>query len=221
MLALIQVTALASGLEKPPTPPLEFATEYVRELISIEQVRARGEADFKDTTYETAKLTSGIHFSTLIQIELRSQIRMLKPMRLTGQFKDLIPGLIVFDQQKIDLHERMINVTTEFLGAPKPGVDYGKLLAEIPKIRAELEDIDNTMFANVTPLACMVLIDMRPDSKNHVSHLVITKEEKSELVKKLVDGFGDAFHQEPKNFMVSAGWIMKGFLEEHAASDDP
>jgi hypothetical protein len=92
----------------------------------------------------------------------------------------------------------------------------------LPKylIRATLEDIDHTIFASVTPLVCMALLDMRPDSKDHVSHLAITKAEKAELIRKLVSGFGDALNQDRKNFMVSAGFVMKGFLEEHLCSDD-
>ena len=217
----LQVAAWASEVAKPPTPPLTVATEYARELISIEEVRARGEADMQGTVTSQEKLTSGIHFSTLIQLELKSQIRMLKDMRLTEQFADLIPGLIAFDKHKIDLHQQMIDVVTEILSGPKPGVDYGKVAAQMPKIRAELEDVDHTIFTNVTPLICMILIDMRPDSKNHVSHLVITKAEKVELIERLVSGFGDAFNQKQKYFMVSAGLVMKGFLDDHASSDDP
>jgi hypothetical protein len=163
---------------------------------------------------------SAIHFSTLIQLELRSQIGMLKTMHLTGEFADLTPDLIAFDGQKIELHEQMINLVTNFLSGPKPGVDYGKLTAGMPKLRAELEDIDHTIFSAITPLSCMVLLDTRPDSKHHVSHLVITKAEKAELVKRLVNGFGDALNQNNKNFIVGAGSLMKGFLEGHAASDD-
>jgi len=33
-----QVRVLAAGPENRPTPPLEFATEYARELISMEEV---------------------------------------------------------------------------------------------------------------------------------------------------------------------------------------
>jgi hypothetical protein len=57
---------------------------------------------------------------------------MLKDMRLTGQFANLIPGLRAFDQQKIDLHQQLIGFVTEVLSGPKPGVDYGKISAEIP-----------------------------------------------------------------------------------------
>ena len=208
-------------LKSPRTLPLEFANEYARELTSLEEVRARGEADLKESADPNEKIASGIHFSTLMQLELRSQTQMLKNMSLRGQFVNLIPDLIAFDKQKIDLHQRMIDILTEILSGPKPGVDYGKIAAQMPKVRAELEEIDHTILSNVTPLVCMTLIDMRPDSKNHVSHLTITKTDRAELIEKLDRGFGGAFDQERKNFIVSAGLVMKGFLEEHACSDDP
>lgn len=64
---------------------------------------------------------------------------------------------------------------------------------------------------------------MQPDSKSHVSHLIITRAAKAELIDKLVSGFGKAFNpdQDRKNFIVSAGLVMKNVLADHASSDDP
>jgi hypothetical protein len=213
---------LAVAAQKPATPPLEFAQEYARQLVSLEEVRARGEADLRGTDDDNGKLSSGIHFSTLMQLELRSEIHMLHGMRLTGQFAELIPGIVALGKQKIDLHQQFIDLVTAILGGPKPGVDYGKVVAQIPQVRAQLEDIDHTIFADVTPLACMTLLDPHPDSRNQVSHLTITRVQKAELIRILVDGFGQNFQDSHgnKTFTVSSGLVMKAFLEGHLASDD-
>lgn len=115
LIPLLHVKHVALGADERSTAPVEFATEYARELVSLEKTRARGEADLQDTTDPNGKLASGIHFSTLMQLELKSQIRMLQGMRLTGMFADLIPGMIVFDEHKIDLHQQLISLITEVL----------------------------------------------------------------------------------------------------------
>ena len=70
-LLTVGVISLACAAQKPATPPLEFAREYSRQLVSLEEVRARGEADLRVTDDDNGKLSSGIHFSTLMQLELR------------------------------------------------------------------------------------------------------------------------------------------------------
>ncbi len=45
-----------------------------------------------------------------------------------------------------------------------------------------MEDIDKTIFTNVTPLVFATLIDRKPDSRNHVSHVVITKAQRADLL---------------------------------------
>lgn len=72
-----------------------------------------------------------------------------------------------FDQQKVDLYQNMIDIATAMLSGPRPGVDYGKLTADIPKIRAEIECIDEYLF-KAFPLIFSILIDPMADSKNRL-----------------------------------------------------
>src|ERR1700686_2730022 len=128
--------ASSFGTEKPETPHLVFVTEYIRELAAFENVRASAEKDQK-LGKKSEVFSNGIHASTLIQLELQSQIAMLRDMRLNPPFDDLIPNITGFYEQKIRLHQRLIDIASAFLVGPQPGVDYGKLQAEMPKIRAE------------------------------------------------------------------------------------
>src|SRR5215813_5393384 len=72
---------------KSETPHLQFVNEYVRELVEIERIRAAGEdeanQDKKDGKLPFAGL---IHTSTMMELELGSQVRALKGMQLTSPF---------------------------------------------------------------------------------------------------------------------------------------
>lgn len=149
-----------SQTKKPETPHLVFVTEYVRELAAVENIRASGEKELKqDTTDNT--FTNAIHASTLFQLELGSQISMLKGMNLKPPFEDLIPNITEFYKRKVALWQRMTEISSAFIGGPKEGVDYSKLGAEMPQVRAQLEYIDHALF-DVSPMIFATLIDMKP-----------------------------------------------------------
>ena len=66
------------------------------------------------------------------------------------------------------------------------------------------------------------LIDQKPDSKNHVSHLIITKAERAKLLSELTGDFGSKLDQKDQNFTVSAASVLKAYLlKDFKCSDDP
>jgi hypothetical protein len=227
-LLFVAATSIAFGAADkiPETPHLAFVTEYIRELAAIEDIRAAGEQELKQGSQD---LTSSdaiyryaawyIHNSMAMQLELKSQIHMLKAMRLAAPFEKLIPTITGFYELKIEAHQRLIDINSNFL---KPGVDYdGKLLAELPKIRAELEYVDNAIL-EVTPLVFATLIDQKPDSQNHASHLIISKAERAELVQSLTNCFGTKIDRKGQNFTVSTASVLKAYLlKDFKSSDEP
>jgi hypothetical protein len=220
MVAFAALLPPVFGAEKPETPHLVFVTEYVRELGAIEAVRAAGERELAAGKQDEF-LLNAIHTSTSIQLELGSQIRMLKGMLLKPPFDELTTNLTGFYAQKMGLHQNMIDISTAFLSGPKPGVDYGEMAAEMPKIRASLEFVDHAIF-EATPLIFATLMDQRPDSKNHVSHLIITKAEKAKLLDDLATRFGSKLDQKNQNFTVSAASVLKAYLlKDFKCSDEP
>src|SRR5215469_12826081 len=128
------------------TPHLLFVKEFVRELIEDEDVIKNGQKELREAQTTNENLSAEIYFSKSAQLSLRSQIAILKSMHLSGEFADLIPTLIAFDQHQIDLHQRLIDISTKFIAGPKPGVDYPALLAKMPGIRAELDDVRKKLF---------------------------------------------------------------------------
>lgn len=209
----------SSQVQKPETSHLAFVTEYIRELSAIERIRASGEKDLKEA--KSSVFSNAIHSGTLFELELRSQIGMLKGMNLRPPFDDLIPNITAFYEHKIALWQRMTDISGAFIEDPKPDVDYGKLLAELPKLRAQLDYIDHALF-EATPGIFATLIDLRPDSKNHASHLVITKAERAALIADLNIDFGSKLDQKDQNYTVSAAKVIKQYLlKDYKCSDDP
>jgi hypothetical protein len=204
---------LSVAAEKPETPHLAFVTEYIRELGAIEDVRASVEKELAPAKDDNERLSAAVHASTLIQLELQSQIAMLKAMRLNAPYDQLISNITTFYGQKIGVHQKLIDITTTFLAGPKPGIDFGQLAAEMPKLRARLDYIDKALF-EASPLIFATLIDLRPDSKNHASHLIITREERAKLIEKLDDEFGQQLNQKDRNYTVSEAVILKSYLQK-------
>jgi hypothetical protein len=227
MRVLISLAIVVAGLpssfgaEKSETPHLAFVTEFVRELAVTENLRASAERELMQAKESNERFSAAIHISTLIQLELQSQIEMLKGMKLNEPFEKLIPTITVFYGEKIALHQKVIEISTALLTGPKPGVDYGKLAVEMPKIRAKLDYIDKALL-EASPMVFATLIDPKPDSKNHVSHLIVTKAERATLIEDVTGAFGDKLNQKGQNYTVSAASVLKTYFQkDFKCSDEP
>ena len=96
-----------------------------------------------------------------------------------------------------------------------------KCYQQMPKMRAELEYIEKTLFEG-TPLLFSALIDPRPDSQNHMSHLVITSEERNELIRNIDSYFGGKLDEANQNYTVSSASVLKAYLKKgYKCSDEP
>src|SRR5580704_5887760 len=89
---------------RPETPHLEFVTEYIRELAAVERIRAAGEEENDQNKKDDKPPFAGIiHTSTLFELELGSQVKILKNMHLSAPANELIPNIIGFYEHKIEL----------------------------------------------------------------------------------------------------------------------
>jgi hypothetical protein len=115
----------------------------------------------------------------------------------------------------------MAEIGSAFIGAPKPGLDYGKLGAEMPKIRGQMDFIDHALF-EASPSVFATLIDLKEDSKGHASHLIITKEEIARLVDTINTDFRTKMDAKIQNWNVSAASVLKAYLlKDFKCSDEP
>jgi len=190
-------------------------------LSPIDRVWSKGENEYSKDKTPDQQFSTGINFGKSVQLELRSQIGMLKRMRLNGPLERLIPTFIALYQHRIELHQKLIDIDSKFLAGPRSGVDYQALVAKVPEIRAELDDIEKSIF-EASPLIFMTLIDQKPDSHGHMSHLLITKAEKSDLRDQLEIMLKDEPDKGDHDYYISSAMILKGGLQKgHKCADEP
>jgi hypothetical protein len=207
---------------KPETPHLNVVKEYIRELGEAEDLKTNGEKELGEAKTPNEKLSAGIYYSKSSQLELRSEIRMLQSMHLNDPFDTLIPSLVAFYVDQIKLHQLLIDISDKFLAGPKDGVDYQALATKVPEIRAELDDSRKSVF-QAAALVFMTLIDEKPDSQGHVSHLVITKAEKSDLQQQLeIMLKNEPDDKGNQDYYISAAMVLRSGLQKgHKCADEP
>jgi len=223
-LTLLVGATSAIGQEVPvETTLLAFVTEYIRQLTQNEDTRAQLEREYNTASKQgpQAAMREAIYVSTRIQLELRDQIGRLKEIHLSKKFDFIVPGIIAFDEQKIEMHQRIVDIAGAFVEGPKPGVDYGKLAVEMPEVRAELDQTDHNLM-EIVPGVLMTLVDQRADSKGHCSHLLITKAEAAKLLADLQTYFGAKLEEKNPPYLVGSAQILKaGLLKQWKYADDP
>jgi hypothetical protein len=204
----------------PETPHLAFVQEIVRELAAVEEIRNKGEQELKDDPSST--FANMIHSGTLFKLELGSQVGMLEHMRLDDPYDTIIPNLIGFYKGKIQVWQEMSDIGGQFIGGPKPGVDYQKLVAKVPELRARLDYIDESIFES-GPLIFSTLIDLKKtNSKGKTDHLLITKDERKDLIDTINTDFGTKVDDKNQNYMVSTAAIIKSYLlKDFKSADEP
>ena len=82
-----------------------------------------------------------------MQLELGSQVSQLKRMRLDDPYINLIPNIIQFYQDKIELWRQMVDICSAFvLLAESPTWTMANWGPIVPKVRAKLDFIDQALF---------------------------------------------------------------------------
>lgn len=195
-------------------------SEYVRELGAVEAVRSQAENEIKGHS-TTQLMADGIRTNTRMVLVLSTSVSMLKGMKLNKPFEDLLPNISKFYLNEIEIYNGMTKIESTFLAGPQKGVNYGRLAALMPQLNAKLEYINKALF-NATPLIFAILIDKRPDKNNHVSHLLITRAQRKQLIETIDHTFGKKLTQKNQNYTVSSASVLKAYLKkDFKSSDDP
>lgn len=207
------------------TTPFEFFGTYVSQLATFEQLRAGAEQEVQEAAGDSAKVSFGcVHSGTRFDLELRSAALMMDGMHLTGQFAgqkfDSLPHQIAeIYRLRRALMGQMTAICSAFAEGPKPGVDYKGLAAQMPKLRANLEDLDNTLAVSGA-LAFMTLVSDKPDSQGHTNHLVISCAQKQELLTQLKDEFGSKLDQKGVPPGVEQAQLFRKNLTEYKCAEE-
>lgn len=188
-----------------------FLTEYVRELGEIEDVRV---VAMKEESENTNKMMACVGNSERFQLLLGEHMRAIQGYAFAQPLGPLGQNIATFYAQKKEIWQMLSETCSALIGNAKPGIDYAELVSQTPKLRARLEYIDKALF-EATPAVFATVIDMKPDSKNHVSHLTITTAQRDELVRKLQTRFGSKLAERGnQNYTVASAFVLKAYLAE-------
>jgi hypothetical protein len=218
--ALLTVTTPARAASS-ETPHLEFVKLYIEQLGAFEDIRDAAAKELK-TDPDTQRVADCVHTMTQYQLELSTQISVLKGLHLNKPFDSLVENIADFDKQKFDLYKEYGDACATLLEGPKPNVDYGKITAGLPKINAQIEFIDKAIF-KAAPAVFATLIQMKENSHGGADHLIITRAERDDLAHRIQSRFGNKLAQQDQNYLVSAASVLEFYLlkKGYKCSDEP
>jgi hypothetical protein len=176
----------------------------------------------KEEAESSNKLVSCVGNSERFVLEIGTNIHGLKGYSFKEPFEALVPSIVKFYEFQKITWQQLGDGCSALLAGQKPGIDYGQLAAEVPKLRAQLEFIDKSLF-ETTVLVFATLLDQRPDAQNHISHITITTTQRDTLVSSLKSHFGKKLEEKNPNYTVASARVLKNYLSEkgYKCSDEP
>lgn len=228
--ALVAVVTLWGQCQAQPTPQTssyEFARAFVDQLVEAhqgEQLAAR-EFSAAQKAPDSAQqvLLSAVRNCTRMKLKLNLMIGRVEQMRLAdSNFDKLPPYLTQMYGRKVELYDEIVQTAQTLLEGPKSGVNYGKLAGHMPEVTAQVEYVNESVF-KATPMVALSLVSNKPDSKNQLSHLSITRKQAQELINRLQSGFGKSLDAKDQNWTTSSASLMRTMLRDkgYKYADDP
>jgi hypothetical protein len=215
----ISLPAFIGAAYAQETSHYEVVAEYIRQLGAINSIQETMVRELSEATNPP----DGIPYRTKLQQELRTGINAFKAMKLAPPHGALFFLVINFYEQKIRLHDALHNVASQtIVESPNSAFNNAKLAASAPKLTADLENIDKALF-DATPLFFALLLDQEPDKQGHVSRLVITKAQRSQLVDKIDGLFGKSLNDKDQSYATRTASLLKLDLlkEDYKNADEP
>lgn len=206
----------------------DFAQAYIQGLAIRKNIDERAEIteeentlDDTQTTIETIKL--GYRANT----DLEDAVRLLEKYKASDKqlIKETAEMTIAFYRRLIELNGEMIKFledlySPEQLNNPDD-VHIGKLMGRLGEITAEKEDVSRSL------MYCSVLLThaltLMPQDGATISHMIITSEERKELLRDLDSIFGDSIKdgmQTGQSYLVGAGAGLRTYLTGDLKSYD-
>lgn len=197
------------------------AAEYIQYLAKMHDQQRAAQTELARATDATSKLMTSVRISTRAKLEHRASIASLNQLSVGDDAATFVGYFTSFQQQKIDLHDTMIEIASRMLGGPKPDIDLGKLMAAAAETSATMDNVDQQIFKLANAFFA-VMIDQRPGKEGRVSRLKITRSQRVELLRLIESRFGASLNAKEQNWIVSGAWLMRANLQKSfKASDDP
>jgi hypothetical protein len=209
------------------TSPYEFARAFVDQLIEAHQGEQLAAREFaaaqKGSDGQQQILISAVRNCTRMKLKLNVMIGRVEQMHLAdANFDKLPPYLTQMYARKVDLCGEIVQTAQTLLEGPKAGVNYGKLAGHMPEVTAQVEHVNESIF-KATPMVALSLVSNRPDSKNRLSHLSITRKQAQDLLGRLQTAFGKSLDAKDQNWTTSSASLMRTVLRDkgYKYADDP
>ena len=205
---------------------IAFTNVYIDYVCSIHKIRETFSTDLKENHSPNNIFLAGIKLDTRVLLAADNNVQQLENIRISrasmkefpGLLKSMIEEKIAQTKEASEFSEEALNVDTS---------DLKKATAEITKIRTRLakfsvfdEELDKTIF-NFVKAAFMVLEDIeKPNSKNNIDRLIVTKAERKDLSTKITSCFGSSINQKKQDWMVSSASVLNAGLNNKFKSSD-
>jgi hypothetical protein len=216
LIAVLLICGPARAGECVLSPQCALADEYIRELGEIQDIQDDGQAEIKTAKNPTEQMADYVHTGTALILAMRTDISMLKDAKTDP---DTVKGLVGLYETQIQLNQRLIEISTTMLSGPKPGVDYGAMMAEVPQIRAEMDSMGK-LYMNFSNLIFAQLLNMEPDAHGHVSRLIIDQAEREDLIRHINRSFGKHLNEKNQSWVCSGAWVLRANLQKPFTASD-
>ena len=206
----------------------EFAKAYIYGLGIRRAIEQRSEKDIKEAGDNSIRRDMAIMRNAQRAImELQALINQLTPYLKTKNEAmnsatltaiQSYKSMIINFQRSVELMEVIANDASY----NNPKIDMGKIMSEVSELNAKQEYIADTLFQSET-LVGMALIDPKEDKEGHCSYLLITSDERKELIGDLDAIYGDEIKGGAKagqNYTIASGALLKEFLTGKRKSSD-
>jgi hypothetical protein len=200
------------------TNRFDVARTFADSLVETHQAEEQAKRDVAAIPIgpEQAQLVlmAMVRNGTRTKMKLNVMIERLRQIHIADpQFSSLVPYLADSYTRKAELYGEMVQAAKTLLAGPKKDVDYGRLTAHMPEVTAQVEFVDETIF-KISPMVGLLLVSRKPDSKNHLSHLSITRQQSQELVTRLQRGFGSSLDAKEQNWTTSSASLLRTVLRD-------
>lgn len=230
VIPFVALVALCGQCQAEPvreTSSYEFARAFVDQLVEAHQGEELAAREFaaaqKSPNGGQQVLLSAVRNCTRMKLKLNVMIGRVEQMHLAdSNFNELPPFLTQTYGRKVDLYDEIVKTAQTLLEGPKPDVDYGKLAGHMPEVTAQVDYVNESIF-KATSMVALSLVSKKPDSKNQLSHLSITRKQAQELVGRLQSVFGKSLDAKDQNWTTSSASLMRTMLRDkgYQFADDP
>lgn len=228
LLGVIVYGACCGSVHSQPSPGnaqktarIALAQEFVRELEVLYRLQETAKKEFAEDSSTSGKLVTGIRVGSRTLFEMNESINRLSIIRVDDRWAELRDLLKRLHQERILVVQEMNQMSKMLLAGPEPGVNYGKLTARAPELTAQMEEIDKSIFTMSHAMFFALVDDARVGADGNLHHLLLTKKDRTSMVRLIDKIFGPTLEDKNASHIVSAAWAIKyGLTRPHYKAAD-